>query len=439
MYSAPDYCFKAPDRSIDEPTVYDSSDCRITLRRRGADRYNKISFPLHIGVYSEIETKDYLFHFNLNAEIIRAKGKGEGWRHPHEWLKRTMGNDWVYYSTGGYTGVFEATGEYYLPNLPYPSNRVIGGKPFEDDSIARFVRSWHSMIEDLSVQLRHAPQPVVSFLEQVQKNNPDQLGGKAEELFASCGGRVTVLPPDARHVDYNVIPLTVASGCLYKCRFCKVKNKNPYKKMTKGEIDTQIGRLQAIYAEDLPNYNSLFLGEHDALQAGQELLAYAIEKSSEAFGFHQSFVKGSNVFLFGSVDSLLEAEPSLFYTLNKMEPSVYINIGLESADPATLKLLGKPLEAGKVEAAFFRMQEINETYPSVEVTANFVMDGALPESHYPAFLSLVREGVDRVRSKGCVYLSPLQFDKPSRSHLFTFNRFKVLSRLPTFLYIIQRL
>ena len=107
-----------------------SHDCRINLEKRGSSSYQKLSFPIHCGVYSEIETKSHVFHFNLNHEIIRAKGKGRGWPHPHEWLKRTPGNDWVYYSTGGYTGVFEATGEYYLPNFQYPTNNLLGGDPF---------------------------------------------------------------------------------------------------------------------------------------------------------------------------------------------------------------------------------------------------------------------------------------------------------------------
>ena len=103
----------------------------------GSTAYSKMSFPVHCGIYNEIETKDFIFQFNLNSEIFRAKGKGREWAHPHEWLKRTQGNDWVYYSTGGYTGVFEATGEYYLPNFQYPTNSILGGHPFAQEEIAR--------------------------------------------------------------------------------------------------------------------------------------------------------------------------------------------------------------------------------------------------------------------------------------------------------------
>ena len=86
-----------------------------------------------------------------------------------------------------------------------------------------------------------------------------------------------------------------------------------------------------------------------------------------------------------------------------------------------------------------RIGEIQDRYHQTEVTANFVFDDDLPEGHLPAFLGLVRDRLDRVKPKGCIYLSPLRFGQPSRAKTFGFNRLKVLSRVPTFLYIIQRL
>jgi len=63
----------------------------------------------------------------------------------------------------------------------------------------------------------------------------------------------------------------------------------------------------------------------------------------------------------------------------------------------------------------------------------------LPENHYPAVLHLIRNRLTHNRPKGTVYFSPLAFGQPSRARLFDFNRLKIASRLPTFLYIIQRL
>lgn len=82
---------------------------------------------------------------------------------PHEWLKRTKGNDWVYYSTGGYAGVFEAIGEYYLPNFAYPPNNLLGGQPFCENTISGLTNSWYQRLTELSEGLGNAPEPVRHF------------------------------------------------------------------------------------------------------------------------------------------------------------------------------------------------------------------------------------------------------------------------------------
>lgn len=419
--------------------TFSNNSCKITIHKQGAEKYTRMSYPVHSGLFTEVETKDFVFHFNLNDEIIRAKGKGTDWPHPHEWLKRNMGNDWIYYSTGGYTGVFEATGEYYLPNLRYPTNGLLGGSPFKDTVVEHLTKSWHPLLCNLSEQQNLASTALTDFLQNARHNTPAVLADKAKRLFAACGGRSTVLPPDARHVDYNVIPLTIATGCLYKCRFCEVKNKAPFRKKTREEIRQQIAKLKILYGRDVTNYNALFLGQHDALQAGSAQILDTLDEAYSAFDFAHAAIHGCNAFFFGSVTSLMNSPESLFAELEQLPYDVYINIGLESADQTTLDLLGKPITSQMVHETFRRIQDINDRYRSVEITANFVIDDELPENHLPAFLELVREGLPRVKAKGCIYLSPLKFGQPSRSQLFGFNRLKVLSRVPTFLYIIQRL
>ncbi|MCK4767347.1 MAG: radical SAM domain-containing protein, partial [Desulfobacula sp.] len=130
---------------------------------------------------------------------------------------------------------------------------------------------------------------------------------------------------------------------------------------------------------------------------------------------------------------------TLFETLNRMPFQTFINIGLESYDQATLDLLGKPLTVKKVGEAFEKIQIINDTFPHIEISCNFVMDDTLSDSHYEAAMTLIRESVNRTNPKGCVYLSPLKFGSPSRQVLYDFYKLKSLSRFPTFLYIIQRL
>ena len=416
-----------------------SSAISVHLNKKGLDRYEKVSYPVRYGRYHEIQTRDHIFQFNLNNEITFARGKNGDWTSPQEWLKRSCGNDWTYYSTGGYTGVFEAIGEYYLPNLQYPTNSLIGGAPFSSRPVQRIVDNWHALVCQAVSQLEGGCHEVQTFCRSVEGITAAQLQRRAEQLFAITGGRVTVLPPDSRHVDYDIVPLTISTGCLYKCRFCKVKNRNPFQTRCQAEIDLQMARLHAHFGENLANYNSVFLGEHDALCCPTDLILGSVERSHAAFAFGQSHMRGANYFLFGSVDSFLGADQRLFDEMKKMDCNFYINLGFESADQNTLDMLGKPITEKKVRGAFFRMQEINDSCMNVEITANFVMDENLPDTHYPRFLELVHDSVTRRKPKGCIYLSPISFGAPSRHLLFEFSRLKLLSKLPTFLYIIQRL
>ncbi len=429
-------CQTLPDTNTSK--TYASDGLKITLYKKGSTAYTKMSFPIHCGIYNEIETKHFVFQFNLNGEILRAKGKGRDWAHPHEWLKRTQGNDWIYYSTGGYTGVFEATGEYYLPNFQYPTNTILGGHPFAQKEIHQISRLWHHMLLELRDKTTDLPHDFSQFLDDVILHDPKILEQKAKQLHETIGGRISVLPPDARHVDYDLIPLTISLGCLYKCKFCKVKNNIVFIEKKREEIVEQINRLKELYDRDLINYNSLFLGEHDALQVSPETILDSIEQAYKSFNLGHSYISGTNVFLFGSVTSFLNAPRQFFQQLEDFPGMTYINIGLESADQETLDKIGKPITESEVRESFHRSQEINDSYPSIEITANFIMDENLPDNHYIKILDLIREQQPHVKPKGSIYFSPLTFDQPSRSRLFEFNRIKILSRLPTYLYIIQR-
>jgi hypothetical protein len=420
-------------------TAYQSDDLSIFLNTRGNNEYVKVSYPVKYGIFSRLETREMILEFNLNHEIRHARSKTRRWLHPSEWLKRTVGNDWIYYSSGGYAGVYEAIGEYYLPNFTYPTNSLLGGRPFEEPEVAKIHQDWPELLAALPDSRPGMPARAVEWLAQVKRVTKGDLEKKANRLFEICGARTTVLPPDARHSDYNVIPLTIADGCLYKCRFCKVKNKKPFTPRTPDDIRRQIRDLAGLYGSDRMNYNALFLGEHDALNAPADLIVSAARESYDRFRFAQSCMTQPRLYLFGSVDSLLDADPHLFYSLNALPFDTFINIGLESYDAATLEHLGKPVTPRKVSQAFDRMQSINQTFARIELTGNFVMDHQLPPDHIQAVLDLVRHRIPRPVPKGCIYLSPLAFARPSREMLYDFYRMKTVSRLPMFLYIIQRL
>ena len=283
------------------------------------------------------------------------------------------------------------------------------------------------------------PATVHRFCKLISRHDAMALRSKANELHAIIGGRVSVLPPDSRHVDYNVIPVMIADGCLYQCKFCGIKSRRRFQLRSRQDIRQQIRRLQAFYGADIGNYNGLFLGNHDALAAGQDRIRQAATEAYEAFGFETAYMKDPALFLFGSVDSILRADKTLFQSLNRLPFYAYLNIGLESADAATLKFLNKPVDIEKIEAAFARMLDINRHYPKIEVSANFIMGGGLPPGHYGSIVGLIRDRLNGFYSKGAVYLSPLMSNPGGQELQQTFMKIKNMSRLPVYLYLIQRL
>jgi radical SAM superfamily enzyme YgiQ (UPF0313 family) len=172
-----------------------------------------------------------------------------------------------------------------------------------------------------------------------------------------------------------------------------VKTGEDFSPRTQKNVFDQINELKEFYAQDLSNYNAIFLGQHDALGASPELLEFAASYAYEIFEFSRSYMKGAYLFLFGSVDSLVTAKDGLFEVLNGLPFLTYINVGLESADQETLTALGKPIASEMIGEAFARM---------------FMNGGSM-------------RGETR------------------RTMLRRFGEIKSLSLLPTYLYLIQRL
>jgi hypothetical protein len=430
---------------FDHMESYHFNNLIITLDKEGSKDFCKVSFPVRYGLFSEIKTSEYIFQFNLNGEIKYIQGIGQRWPHPAEWLKRTVGNDWVYYSAGDYKGIYDYFGEYYFPYLSYPSNSIIDGGPFNDHSVILAKNSLRELRAKID-KLISGPKPksLKDFLTRVLRNDEETLKRRADQLHRLIGGQVTVLPPDTRHVDYEVIPIIVADGCLYNCGFCRVKTGQDFAPRAAKDVIRQMKDLKRLLRRDLHNYNAVFLGQHDALSAGRELLELAAQKAYDILEFERSYLRGPCLFLFGSVDSMIHSEEKLFESLNNLPFSTYINIGLESNDPHTLKALEKPVSVEKVREAFARILDINRGYEKIEVTSNFVFGKDLPPGHLPSLLELTRDRLNLSRNKGAIYLSPLMEegmrDKGSKRELLRgFLRLKTLNRLPTFIYLIQRL
>jgi hypothetical protein len=424
---------------------YSFNDLVITLDKEGSKEFSKVSFPVRYGLFSEIKTPEYIFQFNLNGEIKYIQGIGPSWPHPAEWLKRTVGNDWVYYSAGDYKGIYDYFGEYYFLCLSYSSNSILGDNPFGNDAVNLALRSWPLLRSRIKKLIPGAkPKSLKDFLTRINKNDEKTLRLRSDRLHHFIQGQVTVLPPDTRHVDYEVIPLVVADGCLYNCGFCRVKTGQDFAPRSPQNIVGQIKSLKRFYGKDLHNYNAIFLGQHDALSAALELLELAAQKAYDMLEFEHSYLRRACLFLFGSVDSMIHSKEKVFESLNNLPFYTYINIGLESNDPNTLKALKKPVSVEKVRGAFDRILDINRRYEKIEVTANFVFGKDLPAGHLPSLLELTRDRFILSPSKGVVYLSPLMEegtrDKESKRELLRrFLKLKTQSRLPAFIYLIQRL
>lgn len=418
------------------------SNLAISVEKQGPRYITKASFPLRYGKYSEIRTSEYEFLFNLNGEIKFIRGLNANWPHPAEQLKRTDGNDWVYYSVGdisGENGIISWMGEYYLPCLPYPSNTVWDLNCFSDPGILNAFAAWSQLYGSLyGCKRERLHARARGLINLVLDNHDGVLHKRSKRLNEIIGERLSVLPPDTRHVDYEIIPLNIADGCLYHCKFCCVKSAHRFQLRTENDIIEQIRELKLFYGRNLENYNALFLGNHDVLEAGDELIFMAASKAYKDFEF-EARTKNPFLFLFGSVDSLLTSKNQLFEKLNHLPYYTYINIGLESVDKSTLKMIGKPLVESKVREAFNKMIDINSAYKNIEITANFVIGEGLSAEHYQSLKELLRNAPVTTRGKGAIYLSPLKDSPKKRELLPLINEIQDQSKIPVYIYLIQRL
>ena len=418
--------------------LYQSGDVAIELDKQGELSHGKVSYPILVGTYHKLTLPGFELFYDPNGDIKYIRGRSRDWPHPSEWLKRTRGNTWIYYFSGRYTeDLFDWLGEYYLPCFRYASNSLWDVDPFAEQEVQRALETWK---EAPFLAQRHlepgAPARITRFLHRLQERGEVAQEKTARELWRVLGDRIRVLPPDTRHVDYEVLPLILAEGCLYNCSFCRVKSGRVFRSRSGAEVRRQLRDVQRLLGQDVVNLNAAFLGQDDALHAGEEPVLDVARMCLDAL--RDSPLRGRFLFLFGSVHSLLGASNGLWRGLARLPCRTYVNIGLESGDQATLDELGKPVRAEEVEEAFRRMLDINQRYERVEISANFVVDPDLPRTHWKKLEDLLARGPERFQSKGTVYLSPLRGGR-KREHIRLLHPLKMRSRLPLHLYLIQQL
>jgi hypothetical protein len=421
-----------------EPCFID--DLEIIPEIRGRDDWKKFSFPVTYGIFTRIKWKGYEFDFNVRGHLKRISGKGAVWPNPLERLKRTDGNDFLYYGMDGYENTYDLIKNYYVLHNEIYGSPLFLETPFEDSHVKKALSAFDLFIKkSREALLSGINGETRAMLEKVAALDRRALAGEGEKLHAIIGGPFPILPPDTTNVDYEVIPLRVMDGCPHRCGFCQFKTDKNCRIRSRENILDQLQSLKILYGEDLVNYNSLVLGENNALAAGIDLLEFAAEKSFDILSFAKSFHSGEpNLFLFGSVELFLKTDETAFQRLNALPYNTYLNIGFESSDDETLTFIGKSLSGSIVREAFQKALHINRTYPRINISGNFILGNSLPPQHVEELKTLLSR-VNPWQGKGTVYLSPLVGASERRQVLREFREIKRTSLLPVFLYLMQRL
>jgi len=168
----------------------------ISVEKQGPGKIKKDTFPLRYGKYSEIKTSEYEFRFNLNGEIKFIRGLNVNWPHPAEQLKRTDGNDWVYYTVGdisGEHGIISWLGEYYLPCLPYPSNSIWEINYYSTPGIMNAFAAWPQLYGNLYGSRRdRLHTKAKELIDLIIENHDGVLYERSQRLNEIIGGRVSV-------------------------------------------------------------------------------------------------------------------------------------------------------------------------------------------------------------------------------------------------------
>jgi radical SAM superfamily enzyme YgiQ (UPF0313 family) len=419
---------------------YQLEELEIFFDCAGRDDWGKFSFPVWYGISVKMNWREYRYDFNLRGGLKKVSGGPRVWPDPQEVLKRTDGNDLIYYGVHGYESSYDLIKNYYVPFNGIYESDLFDENPLDGPPVRQALDGFDKLaIEAGRLAAAASCERPREFLQRVAALNREALAEEARALHCIMGANLPVLPPETIDVDYEVIPLILTEGCAYNCRFCLFKTTGGFRMRSAQNVAAQIRSLKDFYGADLINYNSLILGQNDALAAGEELLVGAAETAYDILNLSASYHRGRpNLFMFGSVDSFLEAEHSLLDRLERLPYHTSINVGMESFDQETLDRLGKPLKAERVREAFRKMQAVNRSRSNIAVSCNFVLGGDLPSRH-PEAIKTVLAAETTARDRGAVYLSPLIGASRRRDILREFREIKMSSALPVFIYLAQRL
>lgn len=413
---------------------------QLLLNQKGLNQYAKLSYPARFGRYHELRLQDCIYHLSLDGFPKFLQGTQETWPHPSEWIKLTRAGDWVYYSAMGYHDLYDLCGEYYYPFLPYGSNPLFDNNPLNSQAVQKLLADHDLRCREaalLAQNGRELTDEERKILLLFSRWDTNQIRRHADGLHRIIKARIPVLPPDCRHVDYDVIPLVVTEGCLANCGFCCIKTSGEFRERSREEVMEQLIGLKGHLGPEMANYAGIFLGQHDALGAGIEPGLNAMEQALDVLQPGR-FIKPLTFFLFASVPSLMQLKDHDLTRLAKTQAKVFINVGIESFDQETLNILRKPVSAEENLQAFARILRINRTRGDLNISVNLVSGNSVGAGHIPAIINMLSRinGFDPYTT---IYLSPLIGDFNRKKFLAELNLLKSIRKIEIFPYLIQRL
>ncbi len=414
-----------------------------TLYEQGLRQYEKLSYPARFGVFHRIKGHGIEVHLNLRCQPLFFQATTPDWPHPHDWIHQTPSGRLLYIASGSYLDAFSLYGQHFIPVPERCTNSVFPHDPFSDSTVRRTIDRLDHWFLELSDALGHAEHPKAKWFRNRLSNAMTHAPIRASRFHSAIRGTVPVLPPDARHAEYNVIPLLISDGCLANCGFCTIKSAAQFRERDTKEIEAQAEAIVRLLGPDLPNFNSVFLGQNDALACRTEIIAHAVRVARSEFHIENSYIKSPMLFMFASTRSLLDADETVFEIMEDSGFICHVNTGFESFHQPTLDRLKKPASSSEVLDAFRRATWIGSRYRNVRVTGNFVIGPSLGEEHSGQLIDTVRKihmeyGNKAPSALPQIYLSPLAGEN-GRESLRLSREIQHALPVPSFLYLLAGL
>ena len=364
-------------------------EIKIIKDLMGIDECGLFSFPVRYGIYHQVEIYDLVLHFSPSWRLTHIQSKNQAWPHPLEWIKIGLGGTKIYYSAIAYGDIAALFQQHYIPICEtYPQIA-----PYENPFKLKIVKDVIRKTDNLPYIFKN-----YGFNE-IANGLFNWRNFYINGIFKLLKSKVSILPPDTMICDYQVLPVVISTGCLHNCGFCTVKDGTEFKKRKIKDIIEELEGLKDIFAKDLSQIKGVFLGNLDSLHCEDELIFKVIYESKRVFP------KIKNFFLFGSVTSFLKKKESFFKELENLSSNFFINIGIESLDEDTIRLLKKPETQKDIINTWHRISYLNKKFLSSEITVNILISEKFKNAHLDKLINTLSR--ESSFPKGTIYLSSL--------------------------------